>query len=100
MGNRFSNCSQKEESITIINESDHVHVIVTQAQDEECQLKTDSGGTMGDLNQTKQLKMESEVTAQEQPANAIGNANEFIVYKKKNIKKIKKKCKKNKKHLQ
>ncbi len=102
MGNYFSS-SQKKESIKIINEIDHVHVIASGSEVSDCVKQCDgikyeneneSNETMGVIGNflNEQTHMQTEF-------NALNVLSENIVYKKQNMKK--KKCKKNKKkHLQ
>ena len=93
MGNYFSiSTSEIKESIKIINEIDHIHVI---ASDSEI-------SSNGFLNEQTQLQTEVESNvdvAEKQTQLGASQLSNCIVYKKTNMKK--KKCKKNKKkHLQ
>jgi hypothetical protein len=89
MGNYFSiSTSEIKESIKIINEIDHIHVI---ASDSEI-------SSNGFLNEQTQLQTEVESNvdvAEKQTQLGASQLSNCIVYKKTNMKK--KKCKKNKK---
>jgi hypothetical protein len=107
MGNYFSiSASETKESIKIINEIDHVQVIASGSQiKDEHIINLNHGNEIASndfLNEETQRETESNVDVPEkekkneiQPAAALPDC---IVYKKTNMKK--KKCKKNKKHLQ
>ena len=111
MGNYFSiSASETKESIKIINEIDHVQVIASgsEVKDEHI-INLNHGNEIASndfLNEQTQPETESNVDVPEkekkkekeketQPAAVLPDC---IVYKKTNMKK--KKCKKNKKHLQ
>jgi hypothetical protein len=96
MGNYFSiSSSETKESIKIINEVDHVHVIASENE-------IASNDFLNEQTQTEvqvQTETESNVDiAEKQTQIDVSYYDDCVVYKKTNTKK--KKCKKNKKHLQ
>jgi hypothetical protein len=94
MGNYFSiSSSETKESIKIINEIDHIHVIASGSE-------ISSNDFLNEQTQ-EQAEIESnvDVVAENQTQLGVSQLPDCIVYKKTNMKK--KKCKKNKKkHLQ
>jgi hypothetical protein len=103
MGNYFSiSTSETNESIKIINEFDHVHVIASDSEVKDVNHENKIAPNDFLNEQTKiQTETKSNVVDVQEKQVAPRVSSELpgcIVYKKKNIKK--KKCKKNKKHLQ
>jgi hypothetical protein len=111
MGNYFSiSSSETKESIKIINEIDHVHVIASSSSEDGMHLNHQneneiaSNYFLNEQTQTEiqvQTETESNVdvdVAGKQTQTQIDVSDDCVVYKKTNMKK--KKCKKNKKHLQ
>lgn len=109
MGNYFSiSTSETKESIKIINEIDHVHVIASGSHEHETNLNHENEIASNDfLNEQTQIQTEPQ-TQIEPESNVdidvaekqtqIGLSHDCVVFKKTNTKR--KKCKKNKKHLQ
>ena len=106
MGNYFSiSTSETKESIKIINEIDHVHVVASDSQvKDEVILNHENEIASNDfLNEQTQIQKQTETEsnvdiAGKQTQIDVSYYDDCIVYRKKNMKK--KKCKKNKKHLQ
>ena len=119
MGNYFSiSTSETKESIKIINEIDHVHVIASGSHEHETNLNHENEIASNDfLNEQTQIQTETQTQIQtetqtqtqtEPESNVdidiaekqtqIGLSHDCVVFKKTNTKR--KKCKKNKKHLQ